>query len=48
MPARVWSPSGAAVKVKKTQTPKFTAGAQLKRYVAMSKKDQNAFRKNRG
>ena len=40
--------TGAAVKVKKTQTPKFTAGAQLKRYVAMSKKDQNAFRKNRG
>jgi DNA-binding protein HU-beta len=40
--------TGEAIKVKKTQTPKFTAGAQLKKYVAMSKKDQTALRKNRG
>ena len=40
--------TGETIKVKKTQTPKFTAGAQLKRYVAMSKADQNSFRKNRG
>ena len=39
--------TGETVRVKKTHTPKFTAGAQLKRYVAMSKRDQNALRKNR-
>ncbi len=40
--------TGAVVKIKKTNVPAFKAGATLKTYVAASKKDQAAFRKNRG
>lgn len=40
--------TGEKVKIKKTSVPAFKAGAQLKSYVAMSKKDQAAHRKARG
>lgn len=40
--------TGETIKIKKTNVPAFKAGTQLKSYVAMSKKDQAAFRKARG
>ena len=40
--------TGEAIKVKKTSVPAFKAGSGFKSYVAMSKKDQTAYRKARG
>jgi DNA-binding protein HU-beta len=40
--------TGEAIKLKKTSVPAFKAGSTFKSYVAMSKKDQAAFRKSRG
>lgn len=39
--------TGEAVKVKKTSVPAFKPSAKLKAYVASSKRDQAAFRKQR-
>lgn len=40
--------TGEKIKLKKTNVPAFKAGVTFKKYVAMSKKDQAAFRKSRG
>ncbi len=40
--------TGEQIKVKKTTVPAFRSGSAFKSYVAMSKKDQTAFRKSRG
>jgi DNA-binding protein HU-beta len=39
--------TGEPIKIKKTNAPAFKAGAGLKKYVAMTKKDQKTFRKDR-
>lgn len=39
--------TGASVKVKKTSVPAFKPSSRLKAYVASSKRDQAAFRKQR-
>lgn len=39
--------TGEPIKIKKTNAPAFKAGAVLKKYVAMSKKDQKGFKKDR-
>ncbi|QYJ05706.1 HU family DNA-binding protein [Nocardioides panacisoli] len=39
--------TGEPIKIKKTNAPAFKAGAGLKKYVAASKKDQAAMRKER-
>jgi DNA-binding protein HU-beta len=40
--------TGDPIKIKKTSVPAFKAGTRFKSYVAMSKKDQAAYRKSRG
>jgi DNA-binding protein HU-beta len=40
--------TGEQIKVKKTTVPAFRSGSAFKSYVAMSKKDQTAYRKGRG
>ena len=40
--------TGEKIKLKKTNVPAFKASSKFKEYVAMSKKDQAAYRKSRG